>query len=134
MNAADTNILLYARDPRDQNKEQTASGLIQTPPDPVLLWQVACEYVAASRKLRSAGHGPDRAWDDVARLSKLRPLRLPSDRILSEARLLNQSRSLSVWDALLIAACVEANVTTLFTEDLQHGAMLNGVEVVNPVV
>src|SRR5580704_14629226 len=45
MNAFDTNILLYARDPRDQIEQEIAFDLIQSLTDPVLLWQVACEYV-----------------------------------------------------------------------------------------
>jgi hypothetical protein len=47
MTAVDTNILLYVRDPRDPVKQGLAHSLIQSIPDGVLLWQVACEYMAA---------------------------------------------------------------------------------------
>jgi predicted nucleic acid-binding protein len=43
MNAVDANVLLYAHDPRDPNKQATAAALIQSLTDGVLLWQVACE-------------------------------------------------------------------------------------------
>jgi predicted nucleic acid-binding protein len=132
MNAVDTNILLYARDPRDQNKQQIAADLIQSLSQPVLIWQVACEYVAASRKLQTANYGPDRAWFDVIRLSRLWPLQLPTSRVLKEAQSLNERHSLSVWDALLVAACLEAGVTTLYTEDLQDGLSVDRLKVVNP--
>ncbi len=56
MNAVDTNILIYTHDPRDAVKQAAAVALIGTLPDGVLLWQVACEYVAASRKLAAYGH------------------------------------------------------------------------------
>jgi hypothetical protein len=49
MNAVDTNVLLYVHDPRDVTKQVTASNLLQSLTDGVLLWQVACEYLAASR-------------------------------------------------------------------------------------
>ena len=55
MNAVDTNILLYARDPRNPSKQVAATSLLQSLTDGVLLWQVACEYLAASRKLEAVG-------------------------------------------------------------------------------
>ncbi len=51
MNAVDTNVLIYAHDPRDTIKQNQAVSLIASLTNGVLLWQVACEYVAASRKL-----------------------------------------------------------------------------------
>ncbi|MEJ7714026.1 MAG: hypothetical protein WKF84_30305 [Pyrinomonadaceae bacterium] len=51
MNAVDTNVPIYTHDPRDPVKQAVAVALVGTLPDGVLLWQVACEYVAASRKL-----------------------------------------------------------------------------------
>jgi predicted nucleic acid-binding protein len=43
MNAVDTNILIYARDPRDPTKQALATALLSSLTDAVLLWQVACE-------------------------------------------------------------------------------------------
>lgn len=51
MNAVDTNVLLYTHDPRDARKQAIAVDIVGTISDVVLLWQVACEYIAASRKL-----------------------------------------------------------------------------------
>jgi predicted nucleic acid-binding protein len=55
MNAVDTNVLIYVNDPRDPMKQRIASSLVATLSDAVLLWQVACEYLAASRKLEPLG-------------------------------------------------------------------------------
>lgn len=55
MNAVDTNVLIYARDPRDAVKQQKAVNLTIGLNDGALLWQVACEYIAASRKLLPFG-------------------------------------------------------------------------------
>jgi hypothetical protein len=43
MNAVDTNVLLYVH----VTKQVIASNLLQSLTDGVLLWQVACEYLAA---------------------------------------------------------------------------------------
>ncbi|WP_146003501.1 PIN domain-containing protein [Fischerella thermalis] len=51
MNAVDTNILIYVSDPRDPAKQTMAASLVSSLTDGVLIWQVACEYLAASRKL-----------------------------------------------------------------------------------
>lgn len=56
MNAVDTNVLIYVNDPRDPMKQRIASSLVATLSDAVLLWQVACEYLAASRKLEPLGY------------------------------------------------------------------------------
>ena len=56
MNAVDTNILIYVNDPRDTDKQARAASLISGLTDGVLLWQVACEYLAASHKLEPLGY------------------------------------------------------------------------------
>ena len=55
MIALDTNILIYACDKADASRQNVALDLISNAHDGVLLWQVACEFVAASRKLKHQG-------------------------------------------------------------------------------
>jgi predicted nucleic acid-binding protein len=69
MNAVDTNVLLYVHDPRDVTKQASAANLLQSLADGVLLWQVACEYLAASRKLVPFGYNLPQAYEDVRDLS-----------------------------------------------------------------
>jgi predicted nucleic acid-binding protein len=40
--------------------------------------------------------------------------------------------NLSFWDALVVVAAARSGAKRLYTEDLQNGQMLLGVEVVNP--
>ena len=42
------------------------------------------------------------------------------------------SLSISHWDSMLVAACVDARVDTLYSEDMQAGATYDSVEIVNP--
>lgn len=62
MRAVDTNVLVYAHDPREPDKRQVAQELILSLADGVLLWQVMCEFCAASRKLSSLGFDFAQAW------------------------------------------------------------------------
>ena len=45
---------------------------------------------------------------------------------------LTRLRSISFWDALIVAAARSAHCSVLFTEDLEHGAMIEGLEIVDP--
>jgi len=133
MNAIDTNILIYAHDPRDPVKQNKAVELIDTLDDGVLLWQVACEYVAASRKLAAFGLDQQRALADLGRLRrKWRPV-VSHWPVLDRAESLMLSGNLSFWDALIVAACVENGVTRLYSEDFDAStSALTGVAIINP--
>ena len=86
MNALDTNTLLYVHDPRDPRKQSTAVSLLKSLTDPVLLWQVACEYVAASRKLEPLGYNRLQAWRDIEDLRRLWDVILPGWDVLERAQ------------------------------------------------
>jgi predicted nucleic acid-binding protein len=66
MIALDTNVLIYACDRADSKRQQIAIDLIANSRDGVLLWQVACEFVAASRKLNAQGFTALDAWSRLA--------------------------------------------------------------------
>ena len=86
MTAADTNILIYACDKSDPRRQQIALDLIATATDGVLLWQVACEFVAASRKLNDQGFTPTDAWDRLTDFLWVFRLMLPSGTSSRERR------------------------------------------------
>ena len=132
MNAVDTNVLLYVHDPRDVTKQVTASNLLQSLTDGVLLWQVACEYLAASRKLVPFGYNLTQAYQDVRDLQRVWFTLLPSWSTLDRAETLVSNYSLSFWDAMIIAACLEAGVTRLYSEDFDAYAHVDGLQIVNP--
>lgn len=132
MNAVDTNILIYVHDPRDNRKQEEAARLIESLTESVLLWQVACEFVAASRKLTAFGFGVSDAWREVRRLRALWATKLPSLEVMERAEDLMRSYSLSFWDAMIVAACLEAGVRRLYSEDFDDSATATGLEIVNP--
>jgi predicted nucleic acid-binding protein len=56
MNAVDTNVLIYVNDSRYPSEQAIAASLVANLTEGVLIWQVACEYLAASRKLEPFGY------------------------------------------------------------------------------
>jgi predicted nucleic acid-binding protein len=92
MIAVDTNVLIYACDQADSRRQKIALDLIATSSDGVLLWQVACEFLSASRKLSKQGFTAAHAWNRLAEFRDLLPLVLPTDDILARAKKLHIAR------------------------------------------
>jgi predicted nucleic acid-binding protein len=132
MNAVDTNVLLYVHDPRDPAKQAQAAALVQSLTNAALLWQVACEYIAASHKLEPLGFRREDAWKELRTLQFAWTLILPDWKHLQTAESLLASHSLSFWDALLIAVAAESGVTTLYSEDFTGLPPIGGMAIVNP--
>lgn len=107
MNAVDTNVLVYACDERDPAKQELALRLIDTTPSCIMLWQVACEFSAASRKLAPLGFTAEQAWARLDEFAELLPLVPPTPAALRVAKELHVDRQVSFWDAVLIAGCID---------------------------
>jgi predicted nucleic acid-binding protein len=131
MNAVDTNVLVYAHDPREPKKQVVAASLIASLTDAVLLWQVACEYVSVSKKLEPLGYNRAQAWQDIRDLRLVWAAALPNWDITDRAEELMNRYPLAYWDAMIVAACLEAGVRRLYTEDFS-GIRIDSLEIVNP--
>ena len=59
-------------------------------------------------------------------------MRIPTEAVFQISSDLRSRFSLSHWDSMLLAACKEAGVTTLYSEDLDSGTDYDGLRVVNP--
>ncbi len=134
MNAVDTNVLVYVHDHREPVKQAAAKKLIDHLDQGVLLWQVACEYVAATRKLVPQGYSPADARRDVDDLRQMWLTALPSWRVFDRSSSVASRYSLSVWDCFLVTACLEAGVETLYSEDFSGYREIDGMKIVNPFV
>src|SRR5437016_10270356 len=107
MTAFDTNVLIYSCDKTDARRQQRAFELLAAAQDGVLLWQVAVEFVAASRKLASQGFTPAHAWSRLREFMDVLPLMLPSSKVFEYARPLHRDQGVSFWDAMIIGACID---------------------------
>lgn len=132
MNAVDTNILIYVQDTRDPVKQAKAVALVKGLPDGVLLWQVANEYLAASRKLVRFGYNHAQAFQDINNWRKVWTTILPTWAVMDKAEDIRQRFSLSFWDAMVIAACLEGGVTRLYSEDFDAYRRIDSLQLVNP--
>ena len=132
MIALDTNILIYACDKADAHRQQIALDLISNTTDAVILWQVACEFIAASRKLDRQGFTAADAWARLSEFLGVCSLVTPTGAaVLERAKSLHLTQHVSFWDAMILAACLDAGIGDLFSEDVP-GEKIGGVTVRNP--
>jgi predicted nucleic acid-binding protein len=130
----DTNVLLYARDASAPAKQRLAASWLEH------LWlsrlgristQVLSEYyVNLTRKL-DPGLPAEDAWDDVTALMAWNP-RAVDRALLQRGRAIESRYRLSWWDSLVVAAAQLEECAVLLTEDLQDGAVFDGVTVRSP--
>ena len=86
----------------------------------------------ASRKLEPFGFSYARAAEELRDLQKVWSTILPAWKMLDRLTGLRSDYCLSIWDGLLVAACLEAGVQRLFTEDFDAYARIETLEIVNP--
>jgi predicted nucleic acid-binding protein len=128
----DTNILVYADDAFDPRKQQLALDLVvdlRARQEGVLSTQVLQEYfVTATRKLGLDAHVARQRVTQFGRFELIQPT---LDMLLA-AMDLQQNHSLSFWDALIVQTASAARCRVLYSEDMQAGARIGEVFIVNP--
>jgi predicted nucleic acid-binding protein len=97
-----------------------------------LLWQVACEYVAAARKLTAFGLTVAAALDHIRMLRRLWTCYAPTWYVLEEAESLTARYSLSFWDALIVASCLVSGIERLYSEDFSSYGSIESVRIIDP--
>jgi len=130
----DTNVLVYAAARDDARRSPPAAELVESLVDSGTLrtsTQVLAElYVTVTRKGRALLTAEEAAHY-VERIAAY-PVVLLDFPAIRSAIELSWSAKLSFWDALIVVAAARCGAVRLYTEDLQHGRTILGVEIVNP--
>jgi predicted nucleic acid-binding protein len=137
MNAVDTNVFVYALDDNEPVKQAKARALldrlVQPPSVTQLPWQVAGEFLSCLRKWESAGRiTPADVAAHFKDVLAMFPVCFPTAKVFWISFDLRSRFPLSHWDSMLLAACKEAGVTTLYSEDMAAGMNYDGVTIENP--
>ena len=126
----DTNILLYAASgvASERTKRATARELLARNGVGLSVQVLAEFYVNATAKLKL----PEDQVIRVLQSFDEYPV-LPVDEGIFWAALAIRKRyQISYWDGAIVAAAVELGCTKIFSEDLNHGQIYAGVQVINP--
>lgn len=139
MIAIDTNILIYCLDRTDSVKRTKAKAVVRKlasgSDDAILMWQVAGELIRQIQYWRVNNKISDSAPQKYLQLfRRMFRLIMPTAQSIEVAIDLSKRYSLSHWDSMLLAACLEAQVDTLYTEDMGSPTDIAGIRLVNPFV
>jgi len=133
----DTNIFVYLFDKSDDGKRQIASQLVADSLQSgrgVISYQVVQEFFnVALRKFKS----PFDARQCSAFLDGVFVPLLgvhSSIQLLERALELMPKARISWYDSLIVAAAAEAGCSVLYSEDLENGRRIGGLEICNPFV
>ena len=123
----DTNILVYAQEA--DRKGERARALMAK--GGVISVQVLNELANVLRKKHR------RSWTEIEKvlsdvddaLDEAVPITFE---IHAAAVVLAREHGLSIYDALIVAAALEAGCDTLFSEDMQHQRVFGSLRIINP--
>jgi predicted nucleic acid-binding protein len=129
----DSNILLYAQDaasPEKQRRSRDVIGQLADSGDGVISTQVMQEFfVAATRKLRVS----PLAAKAVLKTFTVFEIVTTGPALIHDAIDCSVLNAISFWDSLIFAAAASAGCNIVYTEDLNHGQVIMGVKVQNPL-
>ena len=129
----DTNILVYSLDRYDPIKQKKCRSLLKTLTDDfqgVISTQVMQEfYVTTVKKL---GADPLLIKDILHAYERFETVIITPDTIRDaiDCSIINR---LSFWDALIVVAAESARCEKLWSEDLNDGQVIRGVQIENPL-
>ena len=129
----DTNVFVYLFDETDDFKRQKAERVVQQAVEKetgCVSFQVVQETInVITRKLDATPEKARQLLDHI-----LLPLwRVNPTRALYRHGLDLQIRyRFSFYDSLIVAAALEAGCKTLYSEDLQHAQVIEGLTIANP--
>ena len=131
----DTNIFVYQLERLDARKADIADGLIENGIETqtaCISFQVIQEYInTAIRKAEIPLTEEELRKYLVDVLAPLYRVQ-PDIRLYQKALEIRFRYRFGFYDALIVAAAVEAGCKTLYTEDLTHGQQVEGVTITNP--
>ena len=128
----DSNIIIYAEASDEPVKQKQALSLLRElklSGDGVVSTQVLQEYCSVG--LRKLGLDPAHLRLQLASLQQFEVVQITGD-MIHAALDLHQTRSVALYDALIVVAAKRSGCSVLYSEDMQAGEMLAQVRIVNP--
>ena len=131
----DTNVLVYTFDSVAVSKRDRARELVErslADRTGFISFQVAQEFLNVATRKFARPLGPADARAYLERV--LGPLCevMSSVDLYRKALLCSERWGYGLYDALVIVSAIEGGARTLLTEDLQHGQLIEGLEIRNP--
>lgn len=128
----DSNILVYANDERFPGKQVAAQQAVRDVSlagSPIAVQVVGeTQHVLRRKFKRPTSDIVEAARNIIKAFTLISSTRADVETALTEM----EAGRLGYWDALLLSTVARAGCTAILTEDMQDGATILGVEIVNP--
>ena len=129
----DTNILLYSisQNPAESLKRDRAIALLADDSGALSIQVLQEFYVQATRTSRADAVSHELAAGLIEAWSRFRiqDMTLP---VLKMALRIRKTHGFSFWDSAIVAAALALGCDRVYTEDLTHGQMVDGLAIVDP--
>ena len=129
----DTNILLYSisQNPAESLKRDRALALLDDDSGSLSIQVLQEFYVQATRSSRADAVPHELAAGLIEAWSRFR-IQDMTLAILHTALRIRKARGFSFWDSAIVAAALALGCDRVYTEDLTHGQMVDGLAIVDP--
>ena len=128
----DTNILIYANDRKDPEKQKMAKLLISelmTSGEGVVSTQVLQEYAKVA--MDKLGQKEEVVLRQLHLLEKMEVVR-QSPAMIRRAVEIRKTYHINFWDACIVSNAEYAECDTIYSEDLNTGQFYSGIRIENP--
>ena len=133
MHFLDTNILLYSigHNPAESFKRDRALALLDDDSGALSIQVLQEFYVQATRASRADAVPHDLAVRLIEAWSRFRIQDMTLS-VLKVAVRIRKTRGFSFWDSAIVAAALALGCDRVYTEDLPHGQVVEGLAIINP--
>ncbi|MDD2277245.1 MAG: PIN domain-containing protein [Smithellaceae bacterium] len=132
----DTNILVYAHDLSAKARHDMAFSVVERlweEESGVISTQVLQEfYITVTRKVKEPLKPADAR--EIVRNYLAWPVQVNDPEMTIQASEIEEKNGISFWDALIVAAALRLKAKRILTEDLNHGQVIEGIVIENPLL
>lgn len=128
----DTNIIIYANDARDKEKQKRALEVVSTymkSEKGVISTQVLQEYANVALNKLSQSHGV--ILRQLVLLEGFEVIQQTPDLIRRSVEI-KSTYKISFWDSCIISAAEQAKCDVILSEDMNSGQFYSGIAMENP--
>ena len=122
----DTNVVAYAHITNEQSKHETALNLLRSGLVGSRLWistQILSEFYSVMTKNQ---YKHESIVELITAIMQYMNITSVAPETVELALQIKGKYQFSYWDSLMLAAALESDCDTVYTEDLQHGQVIEG--------
>lgn len=131
----DSNLLVYAFDQNDDIKRKIVCDFLEQLKKndiPIISTQSLGEFFNVTTKKFKLPK--QTAMNICEQFSNMFPVYEISKENVLHAMSISKKTQFSYWDSLVLAVAIDAGCSTVYSEDLSNGQIIEGLTVVNPFV